>query len=52
MPFKACQERHIIDLPLLGRVGAAEAFDFAHDTNYFKELIEGRHDPVWAYRYI
>ena len=52
MAFAACQERHSIEIPLLGKVDPALAFDCAHDTDYFNDLILSNHDPLWAYRYI
>ena len=36
----------------MGDVDPRAAFECAHSTEYFTELIESGHDPLWTYRYI
>ena len=52
VPFATCQERDKIVIPLMGDVDPRAAFECAHSTEYFTELIESGHDPLWTYRYI
>ena len=42
----------MIKVPILGEVDAQTAFDCAHSPQYFTQLIEAGHDPLWTYRYI
>ena len=39
-------------MPIYGQITASEAYEFSHDSNFFKDLIARGHDPFWTWRYL